>query len=158
MSPLKAALVLQKVGLALLPDAPTPFLIPIAEKYLKDFSTFFYAKDKAKGTKSDLNHVVSSARKLNIVLTAEASVQMSQAFRALCDKLTADLEEFCTHITQKYVLVAADMTINAMKTLYHASICKWIRNLATVFIAHQGIKNYNGDVAVMDIIAIDQED
>ena len=66
---------------------------------------------------------------------AEASVQESQAFTALCDKLTADLEEFFTHITRNYVLVAADMTVNAMKTRYHASICKWIRGLATVFIA-----------------------
>ena len=44
-----------------------------------------------------------------------------------------------------------------MKTQYHTSICKWIRGLATVFIAQQGIKNYNGDVAIMDIIAINQD-
>ena len=116
MSPLKAALVLQKVVLASLPEASTLFLIPIAENFLEDFATFFYAKDKAKGKKSNPNHVASSARKLNIVLTAEASVQASQAFAVLCDKPTADLEEFCTHITQNYVLVAADMTVNAMKT------------------------------------------
>ena len=68
VSPLKAALVLQKVGLELLPVASTPFLTPIAEKCLKKIATFFYAEDKAKGTKSDPNHVASSARKLIIVL------------------------------------------------------------------------------------------
>ena len=49
------------------------------------------------------------------------------------------------------------MTVNAMKTRYHASICTWIRGLATVFIAQQGIDNYNGDIAIIDIIAIDQD-
>ena len=49
------------------------------------------------------------------------------------------------------------MTVDAMKTRYHASICKWIRGLATVFIAQQGIENYNGDVAIMDLIAINQD-
>ena len=99
MSPLKAALVSQKVGLASLPEASTPFLSPIAEKCLKDFATFFYTEDKSKGTKSDPNHIAGSARKLNITLAAEASLQESLAFTALCDKLTADLEELCTHIT-----------------------------------------------------------
>jgi hypothetical protein len=42
VSPLKAALVSQKVGLESLPIASTPFLTPIAEKCLKDFATFFY--------------------------------------------------------------------------------------------------------------------
>ena len=157
VSPLKAALVSQKVGLESLPVASTPFLTPIAEKCLKDFATFFYTEDKAKGTKSDPNHVASSARKLNIVLTAEASVQESQAFTALRDELTADLEKFRLHVTRTYVLVAADMTVDAMRTRYHASICKWIRGIATVFIAQQGIENYNGDAAIMDIIAIDQD-
>ena len=41
VSPLKADLVPQKVGLALLPEASTLFLIPITEKCLKDFATFF---------------------------------------------------------------------------------------------------------------------
>ena len=49
------------------------------------------------------------------------------------------------------------MTVDAMKTWYHASICKWIRGIATVFIAQQSIENYNGDAAIMDIIAIDQD-
>jgi hypothetical protein len=49
------------------------------------------------------------------------------------------------------------MTVDGMKTRYHASICKWIRGIATVFIAQQGIKNYNEDAAIMDIIAIDQD-
>jgi hypothetical protein len=49
------------------------------------------------------------------------------------------------------------MTINAMRTRYHASICKWIRGLATEFIAQQVIENYNGDVEIMDIIAINQD-
>jgi hypothetical protein len=44
-----------------------------------------------------------------------------------------------------------------MRTLYHASICEWIRGLVTVFIAQQGIENYNGDVTIMDIIAINQD-
>jgi len=134
VSPLKAALVLQKVGLASLPEASTPFLTPIIKECLKDFTTFFYTKDEAKGTKSDPNHFASFARKLNIVLAAEASVQESQACTALRDELTADLENFCIHITQSHVLVVAkDMTVDAMKTRYHASICKWIRGLATVF-------------------------
>jgi hypothetical protein len=107
VSPLKAALVLQKVGLASLPEASTPFLTPITKECLKDFTTFFYTKDKARGTKSDPNHVASFARKLNIVLAVEASVQESQAFTTLCDELTADLEKFCIHITQSHVLVAA---------------------------------------------------
>ena len=157
VSPLKAALVLQKVGLATLPEASTPLLIPIAEICLKYFATFFYANNKEKGTTFDLNHIASSARKLNVVLAADASVQESLAFTALCDKLTMDLEELCTHITRKFILVAADMTADAMKTQYHASICKWIRGLAAVFIAQQGIENYNGDVAIMDIIAINWE-
>ena len=88
---------------------------------------------------------------------SEASVRKSQAFTALCDKLTADLEEFCMYITRNYVLAAANMTVDAMKTQYHASICKWIRGLATVFIAQHGIENYDEDVAVMDIIAINQD-
>ena len=41
-----------------------------------------------------------------------------------------------------------------MKTWYHASICKLICGLATVFIAQQGTENYSRDVAIMDIIAI----
>ena len=100
VSPLKAALVSYKAGLAPLPEASTPFLTPIAEKCLKEFAAFFYAKDKAKGTKSNLNHVAISARKLNVVLEAEPSVQESHAFTALLDELTADLEIFCMHITQ----------------------------------------------------------
>ena len=122
------------------------------------FATFCYAKDEAQGMKSNPNHVASSARKLNIVLMAEASVQESQAFRALHDKLTTDLKELFSHITQNYVLVAANMTVDAMKTWYHASICKWIRGLATVFIAQHGIENYDEDIAVMDIITNNQDD
>jgi hypothetical protein len=76
------------------------FLTPITEKCLKDFATFFYTKDKAKGKKSNPNHVVSSARKLNIVLTAEASVQESQAFTAFCDELTTDLKKNYAHHTK----------------------------------------------------------
>jgi hypothetical protein len=84
-------------------------------------------------------------------------VQESQAFTTLRDELTADLEKFRMHVTRTYVLVASDMTVDAMKTRYHASICKWIRGIATVFIAQQGIENYNEDAAIMDIIAIDQD-
>ena len=86
MSPLKAALVLQKVSLESLPVASTPLLTPIAEKCLKDFATLFYTKDKAKEMNSDPDHVASSARKLNIALTAEAIVQESQALTVLCDE------------------------------------------------------------------------
>ena len=83
VSRLKADLVLQKVGLGSLPEASIPLLISIAEKFLKDFATFFYAKGKEKGTKFDPNHTASSARKFNAVLAAEASVKRVRLLRIL---------------------------------------------------------------------------
>ncbi len=157
LSPLQAALVSQKVGLESLPDASTPFLIPIAEQCLKEFATFFYAEDKAKGTKSIPNYVASSAKKLNIVLTTESSVQESQAFTTLRNNLTAELEDFRIRVTREYVIVAADITVGAKKARYHACICKWIRGLAKVSLAQQGILNYNEDVVVMDLLDRDRD-
>jgi len=80
---LKEALVLQKqkFGLVLLPEISAPFLIPIAEKYLKDFATFFYAEDKAKGLNSNPKYVASSARNLNVVLEADTMFKRARFLR-----------------------------------------------------------------------------
>jgi hypothetical protein len=49
------------------------------------------------------------------------------------------------------------MTVDVKRTWYHACICKWIRGLPIVFIAHHSIENYDEDVVIIDIIAIDQD-
>ena len=141
ISPLKAALVLQEIGLALLPEVSTLLLAPLAKQCLKEFVIFLYVEDKVKGIKYNPNYVASSAKKLNVDLTTESQVQKSQAFMARCDNLTTELEDFHVHITQAFVLKVANMTINAKKTQYHVCICKWIRGLAVAFLAPHGIKN-----------------
>jgi hypothetical protein len=61
-------------------------------------------------------------------------------------------------ITQEYILKANDMNVEAKRSRYNAAICKWIRGLAQAFIAQQNIYNYNEDVAVLDLIAGNQDD
>ena len=97
-TPLQAALVSQKLSYVSPPKLSHPFLLPLAEKTLRDFATYFYAKEKAKGTKSNPNYIASSARKLNIVLSTKLNEQESQAFKTLRDDLTARLEEFHVEI------------------------------------------------------------
>jgi hypothetical protein len=134
-SPLKAALVLKVAFIELLPITSRPFLTPLAESNLCKFATFFYADEKAKETKSDPSYVPSSAKKLGIVLQARPEVQESQGFKALCNKLTADLEKFQSMITKEYILKVSDMSVNAKRTRYHTAICKWMQSLAQAFLA-----------------------
>ena len=157
-TPLQAALVSQKLSYASLPKVSHPFLMPIAEKTLRKFATSYYAKEKANGTKSNPNYVASSARKLNIVLSTESNEQESQAFKTLRDDLTARLEEFRIEITRDYVIKAADITVDAKKTKFHAAICKWIRLVAKTFIVQHDIRGYNEDVAIVDLLMMKRDD
>jgi hypothetical protein len=68
ISPLSAALMLKDIFIELLPFASRPFLTPLAKSALREFACHFYAEKKAKETKSDLNYLSSSAKKLGIVL------------------------------------------------------------------------------------------
>ena len=157
-SPFSAALVLKENFIESLPNASSPFLTPLAESALRKFASYVYTEEKAKETKSDLNYVPSSAKKLRIVLQAMPEVQESQGFKALRNNLTADLEKFRAMITQEYILKANDMNVEAKRSRYNAAICKWIWGLAQAFIVQQNIYNYNEDVAVLDLIAGNQDD
>jgi hypothetical protein len=42
-------------------------------------------------------------------------VQESQGFKALHNKLTADLEKFRSMITKEYILKVSDMNVNAKR-------------------------------------------
>jgi hypothetical protein len=68
ISPLKVALVLKVTFIELLPIASRLFLTPLAKSILRECACLFYAEEKARETKSDLNYVSSSAKKLGIVL------------------------------------------------------------------------------------------
>ncbi len=85
-------------------------------------------------------------------------VRKSQGFKTLHDDLATDLEKFRAMIMQEYVLKANDLNVKAKRTRYYAAICKWIWGLAQAFIPQQNIYNYNEDVAVMDLIAGNQDD
>ena len=87
--------------------------MPDSKKTLHEFTIYLYAKEKANETKSNLNYVASSTRKLNIVLLTESNEQESQAFKTLRDELTARLEKFRIEITQDFVIKAADITVDA---------------------------------------------
>ncbi len=84
-------------------------------------------------------------------------VQESQGFKTLHSNLTVDLEKFHAMITTEYVLKANNLNVEAKKIQYFATICKWIRGLAQVFIVQQNIQNYSKDIAVLDLIASNQD-
>jgi hypothetical protein len=111
-----------------------------------------------KEKKSDPSYVSSTVKKLEIVFQATPEVQESEGFKTHHNNLTADLEKICAIIMQNYVLKVNDMNIEAKRERYHAAICKWICGLAQVFIAQQGVNNYNKYVAMMDLIASGQDD
>jgi hypothetical protein len=157
LSPLKAALVPTATLIESLPIASRPFLTPLAESVLREFAALFYAEEKANETKSDPNYVSSSAKKLNIVLQAMPEVQESQGFKTLRSDLTAELESFRARITRDYVLKANDMNVEAKRTRFHFAVCKWMRGLAAAFIAQAGVKNYSEDTAVIDLLALSQD-
>jgi hypothetical protein len=129
-SPLKIPLVLKLAFIELLSIASRLFLTPLAESALHKFATFFYADEKAKEMKSDPSYVPSSAKNLGIVLQAMLEVQESQGFKALRNKLIADLEKFQSMITKEYVLKVSNMNVNAKRMRYHTAICKWMQGLA----------------------------
>ncbi len=133
--------------------ASHPFLNPLAEFFFSEFACLFYTEEKAKEMKSDPSYVLSSVKKLEIILQAMPEVQESQGFKTLRNKLIADLEKNCAMIMQNYVLKVDDMIVEAKREKYCAAICKWIHGLAQAFIMQHGINNYNEDVAVMDLIA-----
>jgi type VI protein secretion system component VasF len=108
----------------LLPFALRPFLTPLAKSALREFACHFYAEEKAKEMKSDPNYVLSSAKKLRIILQAMPEVQKSQGFKALRNDLTTELEKFHAMITQEYVLKANDLNADAKRGRYHTAICK----------------------------------
>jgi hypothetical protein len=66
-----------------------------------EFACLFYAEEKARETKSDPNYVLSSAKKLGIVLQAMPEVQESQGFKTLHSNLAADLEKILAHIMKE---------------------------------------------------------
>jgi hypothetical protein len=76
-----------------LPIASHSFLTPVAESSLREFACLFYAEEKAKETKSDPSYVLSSVKKLEIVLQAIPEVQGSQGFKPLCNDQSVDLEK-----------------------------------------------------------------
>ena len=81
VSPLSVALVLKVTFIELLPNASHPFLIPLTESALREFTCLFHAEEKVKETMSNPNYVSSSAKKLGIVLQAMPEVQgMVQAW------------------------------------------------------------------------------
>jgi hypothetical protein len=157
ISPLSAALVLKVNFIELLPFTSRPFLTPLAESALCEFAYHFFAEETAKETKSDLNYISSSAKKLGIILQAMPEVQESQSFKALHNDLTMELEKFRVMIMQEYVLKANNLNVKAKQGSYHAAICKWIQGLAQAFIVQQNIYNYNEDVAVLDLTADNQD-
>ncbi len=112
-SPIKAALVLKVNFIESLPIASRLFLTPLAESVLREFACLFYTEEKAKETKSDLSYVLSSVKKLEIILQAMPEVQESQGFNTLRNDLTMDLEKICAMIMQNYVLKVDDMNVEA---------------------------------------------
>ncbi len=82
-SPLKAALLLKVYFIELLLNASRPYLTPLDKSTLCEFSCLFYGEEKAKEKKSDLSYVLSSVKKLKIVLQAMPEVQKSQCFKTL---------------------------------------------------------------------------
>jgi hypothetical protein len=151
-------MVLKVTFIKLLLIASRPFLTPLAKSFLRRFACLFYAEEKTRETKSNLNYVSSFAKKLGVVLQTMPKVQESQGFKTLHSDLAVDLEKFCAHITKEYVLKPNDMNVEAKRTKYHFSICKWICGLAGAFIAQQGVTNHNEDVAVMDLLASAQDE
>jgi hypothetical protein len=152
-SPLKAALVLKVNFIELLPIASRPFPTPLAKSILREFACLFYAEEKAKETKSDPSYVLSSVKKVEIVLQAMPELQESQGFKTLRKNLAMDLEKNSAMIMQNYVLKVDTMNVKAKRERYHAAICNWICGLTQAFITLHGINNYNEDVAVMELIA-----
>jgi hypothetical protein len=61
-------------------------------------------------------------------------------------------------ITQEYILKANDMNVEAKRSRYNATICKWIQRHVQAFIGQQNLYNYNKDVAMLDLIAGNQDD
>jgi hypothetical protein len=61
-------------------------------------------------------------------------------------------------IMQEYGIKANNLNVNAKRTRYYAAICKWIRGLTQAFIAQQNIYNYNNNIAMLDLIAGNQDD
>jgi hypothetical protein len=68
------------------------------------------------------------------------------------------LEEFRIEITRDYVIKAADITVDAKKTKFHAAICKWIRLVAKTLIVQHDIRGYNEDVAIVDLLMMKRDD
>ncbi len=85
-----------------------------------------------------------------------AVVQESQVFKALHNN-RADLEKFRAMIMQEYVLKANVMNVKAKQTIYYATICKLVWGLDQAFIVQHKIYNFNKDVAVLDLIADNQD-
>ena len=49
------------------------------------------------------------------------------------------------------------MNVEAKRTRFHLAVCKWMRGLAAAFIAQAGVKNYSEDTAVIDLLALHQD-
>ena len=141
-SPLAAALVLKDKFIKSLHQMSQPFLTPLATSVLSKFATAYYADEKHTKTKSDQNYVSKAVKALGFPLQGLPEVEQSKGFKALHNDFTTDLEEFRKSIMQNYILKVNNLNVAAKKHQFHTAICKLLRGLATIYIAHCAMRNY----------------
>jgi hypothetical protein len=127
-----------------------PFLLDLIRQVLKDVSTFHHKHEKLQEMCANSDYAPVVCRTVGMKLQAMSEVNKSPGFKALEDKLVGKIQVLHHDWATRFVLPVQDLNFHAMRKRFQLSFCRLLSKAAKVFIALEGAKGYDKNVAIMD--------
>jgi hypothetical protein len=131
-----------------------PFLLDLIRQVLKDASTFHHKHEKLQEMCTNPDYVPAVCRTIGMKLQAMSEVSKSTGFKTLEDELNEEIQALRRDWATRFVLPVQDLNVRAMRKRFQLSFCQLLSKAVKGFIALEGAKGYNYNVAVMDLFAM----
>ena len=153
-SVLEAAMAAANTYIETLHKKLQPFLTDLIRQVLKDMSVSYFKSEKLKEIKATSEYVPAICRTVGMKLQAVSEVTKSSGFKALEDELAETIEATRREWATRFVLPVYDMNVKALRRRFQLSFCRLLSSAAKGFIALVGTEGYDATVAVMDLLAM----
>jgi hypothetical protein len=131
-----------------------PFLLDLIRQVLKDASTFYHKHEELQEMRANPDYVPAVCRTVGMKLQAVSEVSKSTGFKTLEDELEEEIQVLPHDWAMRFVLPVQDLNVRAMRKRFQLSFCRLLSKGVKGFIALEGAKGYDDNVAVMDLFAM----
>ena len=131
------------------------FLTTLAEECLLTYAVYHNNKETILNT---AHKIPTSLRNVKLVLQPLPKVNESEGFKALQSKLDIEIGTFHQKLLDKYIKPLDTMNSDALLKRFHIAVCQLLRSATKGFIAQLDIRNYDADMAMVDLLALSPAD